>query len=304
MTEITHERCSELLGPYSLGRLDGGARGDVDTHLATCPDCSRELAGLTALRAGEIEPMTGPEREVITAAVRAAVLGGAKPSWSAGLSERWGRRMAPALGAAALVAIAVVGYVSFQANDSQVPAEGTATLDEDRSTNEAVEDAEAETFGTSIEAGEPAADAAQSQDMQIKAGTDAITPERTAAAIAVVVEDRFARTAFTPDLFAPRDARTTKNGGAGGGVAATDTFLFAADDPVLQSRVEECARTVTETSTYPLTPTYAAHFPDDDILVLGFVWRDEVSGALNFELRGWRGDSCDHVSPIYRSGSV
>jgi anti-sigma factor RsiW len=317
MTEITHERCSELLGPYSTGRLDDASRGDVDSHLATCPDCSRELAGLTALRAGEVEPMTGPEREVITAAVRAAVLGGAKPitgpmtgrSFSAGWSEGWGRRLAPALGAAALVAIAVVGYVSFQAEESDLPTAGTATQDEDRSANTTVEDstaeeAEAETFGASKEAGEPEADTAQSQDMQIEAGSGIDAPGRTAAAIAVVVEDRFARAAFTPDLFAPRDAAlTTRNGGAGG-VAATDTFLYAADDPALQSRVEECARTVTETSPYPLTPTYAAHFPDDDILVLGFVWRDEPSGALNFELRGWRGSSCDRVSPIYRSGPV
>ena len=299
MTEITHELCSELLGPYSTGDLEDAARADVDAHLAACPDCRRELAGLTALRAGEIEPMTGPEREVITAAVRAAVLDGARPAWS----ERWGRRMAPALGAAALVAIAVIGYVSFQAEESDLPAAGTTTRDEDQATDSTVQDAEAETLGTSNEAGVPEADAAQSQDMQIKAGTDAIAPQRSAAAIAVVVEEGFAHTPFTPDLFAPRDARTTKNAGAGSG-AMTDRFLYAADDPALQSRVEECARTVTETSPYPLTPTYAAHFPDDDILVLGFVWRDEVSGALNFELRGWRGDSCDRVSPIYRSGPV
>ena len=305
MTEITHERCSELLGPYSSGRLDDAARGAVDAHLATCPDCSRELAGLTALRAGEVEPMTGPEREVITAAVRAAVLGGTKPSWSATWSERWGRRMAPALGAAALVAIAVVGYVSFRSDDGEAPAVGAATQEVDRSTNATVEDADAETLGTSKEAGEPAADTAQSQDMQIKAGTGTggVAPKRIAAPIAVIIEERFARAAFTPDLFASRDASTTRNGGAGG-VGAPDTLLYAADDPALQSRVEECARTVIESSPYALTPRYAAHFPDDDILVLGFVWRDEVSGALNFELRGWRGASCDRVSPIYRSGPV
>ena len=312
MTEITHERCSELLGSYSEGRMDDAARADVEAHLATCPDCSLELAGLTALRVGEIEPMTGPEREVITAAVRAAVAGDTGPSRSANWSTLWGRRMAPALGAAALVAIAVVGYVSFQADESDLPAAGTTTQEVDRSTNAPVEDAtaedaDAETFGTatgtSNEAGGPAADTAQSQEMQIKAGTDAIAPGRIAAPVAVVIEDRFARTAFTPDLFAPRDARTAKNSGAGG-VGATDALLYAADDPLLQSRVEECARMAIETSPYPLTPSYAAHFPDDDILVLGFVWRDEVSGALNFELRGWRGASCDRVSPIYRSGPV
>ena len=302
MTELTHERCSELLGPYSSARLDDAARGDVDAHLATCPDCCRELAGLTALRAGEIEPMTGPEREAITAAVRAAVLGESSPSWAATWSQRWGRRLAPALGAAALVIVAVVGYVSFRADERQLPAE-TTTRDEDTATGTTVEDAEAETFGTSTEAGEPAADAAQSEDMQIKAGTGTGSFERTAAPIAVVVEERFARTVFTPDLLAPRDARATKNEGAGG-VATTDALLYAADDPALQARVEECARTVIDTSPNPLTPTYAAHFPADGILVLGFVWRDEASGALNFELRGWRGDSCDRVSPIYRSGAV
>ena len=311
MTELTHERCSELLGLYSSGRLDDTARGDVDNHLATCPDCSRELAGLTALRAGEFEPMTGPEREVITAAVRAAVLGGPKPitrpmtgpAWSARWLDHWGRRLAPALGAAALVVIAVVGYVSFRTDETNLPAAGTTTQNEDTSTEATVEDADAEAFGTSKEAGEPAADTGQSQDMQIKAGTSTVSSERTVAAIAVVVEERFARTRFTPDLFARRDAQTARNAGAGG-LAATDTFLYAAKDPALQARVEECARTVIDTSPHPLTPTYAAHFSDDDILVLGFVWRDEASAGLNFELRGWRGSSCDRVSPIYRSGPV
>ena len=308
MTELTHERCSELLGPYSSGDLGGAARGDVDAHLATCPDCRRELAGLTALRGGEIEPMTGPEREAITAAVRAAVLGGTKPmtgpAWATRWSDRWGRRLAPALGAAAVVAVAVVGYVSFRADENSLPAEGTATQNEDTGTEATVKDADADAkaFGTSRKAPGPAADTAESEDMQIESATGTLAGEPAGAAIAVVVEDRFARAAFTPELFAPRDARITENNGRGG--APTGALLYAADDPVLQARVEECARTVIDTSPYPLTPSYAAHFPDDDILVLGFVWRDEASGALSFEMRGWRGDSCDRVSPIYRSGPV
>lgn len=305
MTELTHERCSELLGPYSSGRLDGATRADVDTHLATCPECSRELAGLNVLRAAAIEPMTGPEREIITAAVRAAVLGGAKPGWSDRWSdrwsERWGRRMAPALGAAAVMAIAVFGYVSFRADDRPLPATGTSTQDEHRSTEGTTEDADAETFGTGQGATGPAADPAAKQGMQIESATGTVAPGGAGAAIAVTVEQRFAGTAFTPDLFAPRDARSATNNRS---LAGTDALLYSADDPALRSFVEECARTVLETSPYPLTPSYAAHFPGDDILVLGFVWRDEASGALNFELRGWRGDSCDRVSPIYRNGPV
>ena len=173
----------------------------------------------------------------------------------------------------------------------------------DRSTEATVEDADDEAFGTSRKAPGTAADTAESQNMQIESATGTLAGKPAGAVVAVVVEERFARTAFTPDLFAPRGARTATNDGAGG-VRTRDTLLYAANDPVVQERVEECGRTVVDTSPYALTPTYAAHFPADDILVLGFVWRDEASGALNFELHGWRGDSCDRVSPIYRSGPV
>jgi hypothetical protein len=295
MTELTHERVSELLGPYSTAQLDSATRADVTAHLVVCDDCARELAGITALNAGAIEPLTGPERERITAAVRAAVVGGTKPAWT----ERWGRRVAPALGAAALVAVAVVGYVSFQGDQSDLPAAGTATPDEGRG-GRTVEDAG--TFGTTDEAGAPAP-GSESQDMQIESGTGTAlgASEPGGPPVAVAVEQRFAAYDFTPDLFAPRDSRKANRTQAAGLAVST---LFAADDPDLAALVEECARTVIGTSPYALTPSYAAHFPADDIVVIGFVWRDEPSGALNFELRGWRGRSCDLVTPIYRSGPL
>lgn len=301
MTELTHERVSELLGPYSSGELEESMRARVDSHLAACDGCARELAGITALHAGDFEPMTGPERDRITTAVRAAVVPVAGPRWS----ERFGRRLAPALGAAALIAVAIVGYVSFQ-DDGSSPAEvGTATqegdsdgaaadstLDDDSGAGSAAADRKAEKDTSA---------AASAETLEVETGTlQGTDATNVAPPITVAVGSRFAGATFTPDLFAPRDARNRSFA-----VATEAGGAFAADDPTVAAMAEECARIVIDTSPHPsLTPTYAAHFPADDIIVIGFVWRDERSDGLNFELRGWRGDSCNRVSPIYRSGPV
>jgi hypothetical protein len=223
------------------------------------------------------------------------------PRWS----ERFGRRLAPALGAVALVAIAVVGYVSFQ-GDGSAPAEvGTTTQDADSedAAADSTLDADAGTGsgGAKQKAGKDTTSAATAESFEMEADTiQGIAEPNATTPITVAVEERFASSTFGPDLFAPRD---TANRTLGFDAAAPGTFV--ADDPTVASMVEECARKVIETSPYPmLTPTYAAHFPADDIIVIGFVWRDDASDRLNFELRGWRGDSCDRVSPIYRNGPV
>ncbi len=308
MTDLTHEEVSELLGPYSSGELEGSTHARVDTHLATCAECTRELAGITAIRAFDIEPMTGPERDRITTAVRAAVVPAARLRWS----ERFGRGLAPALGAAAVVVVAVIGYVSFQ-GDGSAPADLSApTQDEadDSTTGTTLEDAGGAASGAQQKArGEVRggdAESTQTLEMEVAApGADSAAGSVASEApqpISVVIEPRFAATKFTRDLFAPRDAKKSNRTLAFG---AGPPGGFIADDPTVAATVEDCARTVIETSPHPaLTPTYAAHFPTDDIIVIGFVWRAEGSGALNFELRGWRGGSCDSVSPIYRSGPV
>jgi hypothetical protein len=49
LTECQHVRQS--LGVYVLGAIDPAERAEVDAHLAGCPDCRAELAGLAGLPA-------------------------------------------------------------------------------------------------------------------------------------------------------------------------------------------------------------------------------------------------------------
>ena len=49
MTDCQHVR--QLLGVYVVGAIDPAERSVVDNHLAACPDCREELAGLAALPA-------------------------------------------------------------------------------------------------------------------------------------------------------------------------------------------------------------------------------------------------------------
>jgi anti-sigma-K factor RskA len=52
MTEITGcQHVRQLLGVYVLGAIDPAERAEVDAHLAHCPDCREELAGLAGLPA-------------------------------------------------------------------------------------------------------------------------------------------------------------------------------------------------------------------------------------------------------------
>jgi hypothetical protein len=49
MTDCQHVR--QLLGVYVVGAIDPAERSVVDNHLASCPDCREELAGLAGLPA-------------------------------------------------------------------------------------------------------------------------------------------------------------------------------------------------------------------------------------------------------------
>jgi len=300
MTSPENAHVSDDLAAYVSRDLTETRRAHIYAHLAICEECSQELAGIMALRAVDFEPMTGPEREHVTTGVRSAVTE-VRP----GVLERWGRRMAPALGAAALVALAVVGYASFSGSDAtDSPAAGHA-------------DSEAERGTLEDQAGDPEQGAARSNAAPGAAEPHAAEPEAAdtlnmeadqasgstsafgsaGGAIPVVQERRFAL-ADLGDLFGARRMRDNFN------ASGNDAALFAADDPAIATTMEACARTVIETSPDPVVPTYSAHFTADDVIVIAFAWRDEKSGAMTFMLRGWRGRDCGSVSPIYRTGPL
>jgi anti-sigma factor RsiW len=52
MTDLTGcQHARQSLGVYVLGAIDPAERAEVDAHLAVCPDCREELAGLAGLPA-------------------------------------------------------------------------------------------------------------------------------------------------------------------------------------------------------------------------------------------------------------
>jgi len=116
-SQLTHERCSELLGDYLARELAPEQHRLVEDHLEHCAQCSAERAGLAALRS-DAEPggLTGDERVRLRAAVLKEVR---DPSGSSPLLDESdavivplggrGSRAGKYLGIAAMLAILAVG---------------------------------------------------------------------------------------------------------------------------------------------------------------------------------------------------
>jgi hypothetical protein len=105
-TEATH-----ALGSYLVGALDPRERADVEAHLAHCPACRDELAGLAALpglmsRLTTEEVLAGPP-PVDDALLERLLAAG---SWQRRLARR--RRIVSAAAAAVLLVGGVLGTVS------------------------------------------------------------------------------------------------------------------------------------------------------------------------------------------------
>ena len=308
MRELSHEECSERLEAYASDRLDGAGREEMDAHLANCPDCSLELATVQAIMSFEVEPMTGPERERVSDSVRAAVFAPRRKSFM----ERLGPRFAPALGAVALVAIAVVALVSLPRDSADEPAVSSVDVGADRQADEA------QTLETEAEAPAPAAlpkQADQTEESVARGAGGAATgggaadteggPATTSEASALnvrsnftVAGETFSETGLTPGSLVP--ARVPREGLDYFDSAPSDLAAFAPNQRIA-GRVEECAERTIATSPHPLVPSSAAYYADD-VLVIGFVWLETNTSTFNYELRGWVDGDCERISPIYRRG--
>ena len=101
---------SEDLRAYALGELGSDRSREVEAHLSSCDACRSELAAVRALTDDEPEAMNDLERSRLRRGIEARVTAGA-----AGARGRGPRRLYAALGAATLIAIAVVGgYFGLQ----------------------------------------------------------------------------------------------------------------------------------------------------------------------------------------------
>ena len=108
-----HEEWSELLRAFAVGELDPKTSRELESHLRSCAECRSELAAVTALLEPDEAPLSQSERADLHAALAgrledtAAVVPLPRPS-----QNPWLRRLAPALGAAALLLIG--GVAVFQ----------------------------------------------------------------------------------------------------------------------------------------------------------------------------------------------
>jgi hypothetical protein len=118
-SQLTHERCSELLTAYLSGELDPDQHRLVEDHLEHCAQCSDERAGLVAVQSATDEGLTGDERAMLRAGVLEAIRDSSATSTPLGLQDESdaivvplrgrGSRASKYLGIAAMLAILAVG---------------------------------------------------------------------------------------------------------------------------------------------------------------------------------------------------
>ena len=310
MNELTHERCSELLRPYVTGDLDDSRAQQVRAHLAECEACALELHALEALHPVEVPPMTALERAAMRRAVRSSVISPRRPSWG----ERWGPRVAPALGAAALLVVIAIGVVSFRGLEDRAPLEtsgGTDTFDAEsdervagqtakdaggggRGGRNRTSDADARPKAAAIEAAAPQGDTAANE------GTDELAGRVAPPTVLDLSQRRFGSARFDPRALVPADARRDHSLIG----SRLDDLASSAPSERIRDVIVRCARSALDASRDPLVVTYASYFAGDRVLLIGFVWVDEATGRLNYQLRGWLSHACDRPSPIYREGQL
>lgn len=107
---MDHERCSELLPSLVQGKLEDDEKAAVEAHLGACEECARERRAVELLLTVQVDPLSTEERERIARAV-ATHRAAEERVFRITDARSWGGRMAPALGAAALIALIAVGSV-------------------------------------------------------------------------------------------------------------------------------------------------------------------------------------------------
>jgi len=319
---IDHERCSENLGAYLRGELHADTHRAVAAHLAGCEECELELRGLTALTAEPASPdsLTDDERVALHRSLAAARSVSAKTIAPARRSP-WAR-VAPVLGAAALVVLGVFALtrVDFQGGDDEGDAAGA-----DRALEEQAElpDTEVEVGGPDIASGEPKA--LSDASAEAEGGGQAASAEefgsvdesRTAAfqgAAAVAAR-------FDPDAgsFDADDLRRYAANQAPFTLFPLSYRASDADAPLSRSYLESlagaapriddgtllrsCGEQVLQ-QDIPILPVYGAFGKLDgrDVLVLGFVYAR--NGELDrFRVWVWPRGDCD-IPVLTQDGNI
>jgi len=274
------EHVSEDLRAYTLGGLEPGRSQEVEAHLSSCDACRSELASVRALTDDEPEAMNDLERSRLRRGIEAGVMSGA-----AGSRGRGPRRLYAALGAAALIVIAVVGgYFGFQgglSGSDDGGAEGAGTADS------APERVASDENSSLLRAVRFDRNLGRVSDRQLQA-----------------LGERGPRRAFAL-LYAANGSEQEETA-----VADLTGGLAEAAPPSVRDQVEECLTSVEGTSgSLSPVPYYGAlaELGGREVLVLGFAWDASPAGHERLDsymIYAWiRGGGCDF--PIsYLSGRI
>lgn len=117
MTDLTHERASELLGSYAQKALDDATARAVGGHLAACEQCRREHSAVVLMLRQPRPSLTSEERAGLHERLAGATLGagasGSRPAVLERERARRGARVYAWLGAAAVVVVVLVAAVQL-----------------------------------------------------------------------------------------------------------------------------------------------------------------------------------------------
>jgi hypothetical protein len=329
MTNISHERCSELLRPFLYDELGEADAAAVRQHLATCDECSQERDAIATLLGPQDEQLSELESARLRARVRQALA----PPTRAGFSRTY--RFAQALGVAALlIGGAALAYTAvtgtFGRDDG--PQLGAGGGVADKATARIVEGLPVRipaAAGTALEAQADAAHPRRAPKTERNRGMARGTTGGDKGGVAAESEtfDSAARAPEPKPIYAVDVPPVTERDLTTVGRYGTSLLSFAraykaADAEELQieflqllanatgaeersDQVTKCGMSVLA-RPYPTLPAIAFFTERDEteILVLAFAWADHPDGRLDrFMVWSWRDGDCDSV-PDYRSGRI
>lgn len=287
--DLDHEGCSELLGRFIRSDLPPDDEAAVRSHLRGCESCAEEHRGLERLLVGDIQPLSELERTRLRASISSVV----RPTRPARRSRKsWGARLAPALGAAALLVVVAAGLYGALRTTGEEPAAGPA-----------------------LEADSPSPEPGRDKSVQKRA----VDEEGAAAAQAFSAAggDAPAAPVFEPNLgdFTLDDLRRLgRTGGLFGAFASAYSNSDASDlegrylvrlserapDDSATKQTRRCGDVVLRSLGNPVLAAYGAHGAlrrDDttrNALVLGFAYSSGDQGPLDrFMFWVWPRDDCD-----------
>ena len=306
---MRHEEVSEVLVDYARGDLDAATKASVDEHLSGCRICAAELKAVSVLHL-EQAPLSDAERSRLHRAVAEQV--GPSPARQSPLRRaRWAARVAPALGAAALVALGVVGALGLITGEGGDELGGRSGA-EDGGALTGVGDGGGDQGAASKHRRARGADKDGAQAEGVEESSEAGDPE--AASIAGALEPTFDPTT-APLTERDLSALARKTGydafdssGAPNRMANREVLLVEQlsrmAPKAVRGQVRSCARSVTSRGQEQLFATFGTLTEVDDrpSLVLGFIWPGPPQDRTGYMLWAWPRGSCEEPLAYSASG--